>query len=77
MGSDHNFLKCRLLISKLPQIGVILGEAGDPERMPPVAALHAVLLPLKSGYPPSASMTALSMALLSHVANQVSTIGGL
>ena len=63
----------RLLINKVPQIGVILGGAGDPERLPPTAAMNAALLHLRSGYPPSASMTAHSMAPLRHLANQVLT----
>ena len=58
------------LISKVLQIGVILAEGGDPERLPTMATKNAVLLKSRSGYPPSASMTALWMALLKHLANQ-------
>ena len=61
------------MISKMPQIGVILGETGDPESLPSMAAMNAVLLKSRSGYPPSAGMTPLSMALLRHLANQEST----
>ena len=58
----------------MPQLAVILGETGDLEPLPPLAAMNAVLLKSRSGYPPSASMTALWMALLRHLANQVSTL---
>ena len=64
-----------ILISKMPQRGVILGETGDPESLLPMAVMNAVQLKSPSGSPPSARMTALGMAPLRHLANQVCDFG--
>jgi hypothetical protein len=47
----------RLLICKMLQLGIILGIAGDPVRLPLLAAMRAVLLGPRTGCPPLASMT--------------------
>jgi hypothetical protein len=45
----------------MPQLGVILAEGGDPERLLALVVMNAVLLKLRTGYPPAASMTAVGL----------------